>query len=589
MFKSIRVVPEDIIDIVLSKTQRKTPTEIHANFQISRIRKFYMTKVKFTSQEFVERIDVILTDFPKLEDIHPFYSDLLNVLYDKDHYKLALGHLNLTKNKVIAIGKEYVKLLKYADSLYRAKMLKRAALGRMVTMVKKQKKALVYLEQVRQHMGRLPSIDPTTRTLIVCGYPNVGKSSFMNKVSRAEVEVQPYAFTTKALYVGHFDFNYLRWQVIDTPGILDHPLEDRNTIEMQSITALAHIRSCIMYFVDLSEQCGYSIKDQCNLFNSIKPLFANKPTMIVCSKSDLRSLSSLEPEEMACFKEAFEGYLINSLSSMTEDNVIGVRNGACDMLLAQRLEQKFLKNKADSILDKLNVALPLKRDEVVRAATIPRAVLEKTTQNLPLYDYSDPNRRILERDLELQNGGTGVYSVDLNKKYILEMEDWKYDQIPEIMDGRNVADFVDADIEKKLLALEQEEEAMHASGQYKISLKNPVAKQLRFIASNIRDRKHVSTQMHKLTRQTFKATRSKPKRRPTDMDLDSENNESNDGSDNGSTNDAVMGDVLDLQKHKELKEIKLGIIQKANIDRKIFSKMPKYLFSGKRGFKADRR
>lgn len=33
-------------------------------------------------------------------------------------------------------------------------------------------------------MGRLPSIDPNTRTLLVCGYPNVGKSSFMNKVRR---------------------------------------------------------------------------------------------------------------------------------------------------------------------------------------------------------------------------------------------------------------------------------------------------------------------------------------------------------------------------------------------------------------------
>ena len=64
-------------------------------------------------------------------------------------------------------------------------------------------------------------------------FPNVGKSSFMNKVTRADVEVQPYAFTTKSLYVGHMDYKYLRWQVIDTPGILDHSLEERNTIEMQ--------------------------------------------------------------------------------------------------------------------------------------------------------------------------------------------------------------------------------------------------------------------------------------------------------------------------------------------------------------------
>lgn len=58
-------------------------------------------------------------------------------------------------------------------------------------------------------LGRLPSIDPNTRTLLICGYPNVGKSSFLRSVTRADVEVQPYAFTTKSLYVGHLDYKYL--------------------------------------------------------------------------------------------------------------------------------------------------------------------------------------------------------------------------------------------------------------------------------------------------------------------------------------------------------------------------------------------
>ena len=82
---------------------------------------------------------------------------------------------------------------------------------------------------------------------------------------RADVDVQPYAFTTKSLFVGHLDYKYLRWQVIDTPGILDHPLEEMNTIEMQSITALAHLKSCVLYFMDLSEQCGYTVEAQVRL------------------------------------------------------------------------------------------------------------------------------------------------------------------------------------------------------------------------------------------------------------------------------------------------------------------------------------
>lgn len=104
-------------------------------------------------------------------------------------------------------------MLKYGSSLYKCKMLKRAALGRMCTAVKKLDASLKYLEDVRQHMGRLPSINPHVRTIILTGYPNVGKSSFMNHVSHANVDVQPYSFTTKSLYVGHFDYNYIRWQV----------------------------------------------------------------------------------------------------------------------------------------------------------------------------------------------------------------------------------------------------------------------------------------------------------------------------------------------------------------------------------------
>src|SRR6266536_6071036 len=190
---------------------------------------FYTRKVKFTQKTFCEKFQAILDGFPRLQDIHPFRElthvpsqssiltctdkDLLNTLYDADHFRIALGQLSTAKHLIEIVSRDYVRLLKYAQSLFQCRQLKRAALGRMATICRRLKDPLLYLDQVRQHLGRLPSIDPNTRTLLICGYPNVGKSSFLNKITRADVDVQPYAFTTKSLFVGHMDYKYLRWQV----------------------------------------------------------------------------------------------------------------------------------------------------------------------------------------------------------------------------------------------------------------------------------------------------------------------------------------------------------------------------------------
>jgi len=42
----------------------------------------------------------------------------------------------------------------------------------------------------------------------------------------------------------------------------------------------------------------------------------------------------------------------------------------------------------------------------------------------------------------------------------------RLDAIPEIMDGKNIADFIDPNIAKKLEALEREEEKLQAEGYY---------------------------------------------------------------------------------------------------------------------------
>ncbi|EAA03933.2 nucleolar GTP-binding protein 1 [Anopheles arabiensis] len=465
-FKKIMVVPpaKAFIDIMLSKTQRKTPTVVHKHYKISRIRAFYMRKVKYTQQNFHDRLTQIIQDFPKLDDVHPFYADLMNVLYDKDHYKLALGQLNTARHLIDTVAKDYVRLLKFGDSLYRCKQLKKAALGRMATIMKRQASNLTYLEEVRQHLSRLPSIDPYTRTVIVCGFPNVGKSSFLNKVTRADVDVQPYAFTTKSLYVGHMDYKYLRWQVIDTPGILDHPLEERNVIEMQAITAMAHLRACIMYVMDVSEQCGHSIEEQAKLFDSIKPLFANKPLVLVLNKTDVLKFDELPADKqqiIEALSEDREVIPILEMSTATEEGVMEVKVEACERLLGYRVDQKLKTKKLDGVLNRLHVAMPEKRDGVERPACIPETVLAARAANA---EKLAKRQRKLEKEIEQEMGDE--YTLDLKKNYTTIPEEERYDVIPEFLNGVNIADYIDADIFEKLEELEREEGLRMDSGFY---------------------------------------------------------------------------------------------------------------------------
>lgn len=443
-----------------------------------------MRKIKFTQQTISERLTAILTDFPRLNDIHPFYADLCNTLYDKDHYKLALGQINTARSLVDAIARDMIRMVKYGDSLYRCKCLKRAALGRMCTVLKRQKASLAYLEEVRKHMSRLPALDPNTRTLLMTGLPNVGKSSFMNKITRANVDVQPYAFTTKSLFVGHCDYRYLRWQVIDTPGILDHSLEERNTIEMQAITALAHLTCSVLYFIDISEQCGYTIEQQCSLFRSIKPLFANKELIVVVNKIDAQPWDTLDSEKKNMIEELVKdapNCSFMTMSNMSEEGVSEVKALACDRLLASRVESRISGRKVEGVMNRLQVFHPEARDNLDRDVCIPESVKKaqefgnlknkrksrigyaQTKDDVTSDDDMDMDEtKKTARDLMWENGGPGVWAPDYREIYDLKNPEWRFDTIPEILDGKNIMDYIDPDIETKLAALEKEEEQLAA-------------------------------------------------------------------------------------------------------------------------------
>lgn len=350
----------------------------------------------------------------------------------------------------------------------------------------------------------------------------------MNKVTRADVDVQPYAFTTKSLFVGHADYKYLRYQVIDTPGILDRPFEDRNIIEMCSITALAHLRAAVLFFLDISGSCGYTIAQQAALFHSIKSLFMNKPLVIVCNKTDLQPLDGLSEDDMKLVMEmkseamktipqggdpSEEGVLL-TMSALTDEGVMAVKNAACERLLEQRVEIKMKSKKINDCLNRFHVAMPKPRDNRDRPTCIPQAVLEAQAI------AAAKEKKKLERDLENENGGAGVYSASLKKHYLLADDEWKEDILPEILDGHNVADFLDPDILERCEELEREEglrlEEEAAQDAFMIDGHDELTEEQREILGKIRKKKAMLIQEHRMKKSTAESRPIVPRKHDKD-------------------------------------------------------------------------
>jgi len=152
-----------------------------------------------------------------------------------------------------------------------------------------------------------------------------------------------------------------------------------------------------------------------------------------------------------------EGVHLLSMSNISDEGVHDVKQSACDKLLEQRIQTKLRGKKVNDIMNRLQVAQPFARDNRERPPQIPDSVLVKQQTGMETED-----KKLLERDLEAANGGPGVYSADFRKHWILNNPEWKYDKIPEILDGKNITDFEDPEIMARLDTFEKEEEELAA-------------------------------------------------------------------------------------------------------------------------------
>src|SRR5574341_46761 len=156
----------------------------------------------------------------------PFYLELADILVGVEEMKMNLASVQWAGNKINEMARRYVGMMRDAED---AKVVRKQAFGGIASIVDSIDGNLRFLNDARNKLRKLPDISDAP-AIVVAGYPNVGKSSFVALVSSARPEIASYPFTTKGLAVGHFTKDGVRYQVIDTPGLLDRPLGERNEI-----------------------------------------------------------------------------------------------------------------------------------------------------------------------------------------------------------------------------------------------------------------------------------------------------------------------------------------------------------------------
>ena len=259
----------------------------------------------------------IVRKFPSFDTMPPFYLELADVIVGVEEMKMNLSSVQWAGTKINEMARKYVGMMRNADDV---KVVRKAAFGRISSIVDSVDGNLRFMNDARNKLRKLPEIGEGP-TIVVAGYPNVGKSSFVALVSTARPEIASYPFTTKGLAVGHFEKNRVRYQIIDTPGLLDRPLEERNEIELQAISALKHVGDVMLFIIDPSETCGYTLDKQMHLLEEIKKEFGI-PMIVAANKTDI--LKTSEKAEM-------------SMSTLTGDGVEAVLEQLLEMIPPQDL------------------------------------------------------------------------------------------------------------------------------------------------------------------------------------------------------------------------------------------------------------
>jgi len=264
----------------------------------------------------IDRTEPVMRLGRLLRDLHPFYRELVSISFDLGQLESDVRCVAKARRLAERMWETYRYRLMAAEGEAEARRIGREGRGRMMSQLRKCSRSLPRLKEAAKFIASLPGIDLEEPIVIVSGPPNAGKSTFVSTVSSAKPEVAPYPFTTKSVIVGHAEVEGRRVQVVDTPGLLDRPLEEMNEVERRAVAALRHLPGPVIFLVDPTDEAYMGLEAQAGLAKRVLGVMGDRPLLIAVNKVDV--VGRGRAEEVARKMEGLTGvakvYLMTATS-----------------------------------------------------------------------------------------------------------------------------------------------------------------------------------------------------------------------------------------------------------------------------------
>ncbi len=307
-----------IYGTVVRKTNKYMGTvKLPGPFSVDKARKLEHIRIKTYDRYFAEELRSIPKRFPDLNRLNEFQRALLEAYAPIDRIREEIGRIRAIMKILASIRDDALFRITRARNVSELKKIRRMYLGRVWDVLHKNKKSFDFLRKLYRTIRRFPKVDPRKKTVVLAGFPNAGKSTLLRALTGSEPEIAPYPFTTQDIRIGHFEHRWEKIQVIDTPGLLDRPVDEMNPVELKAVAALQHLADVIVFLYDPLQDRDM----QRDLLTKVKHLI-RAPVITVVNKGDL-------VEDPGAVRESFGA-----------DMVISAQTGAgVDELRAKILEK----------------------------------------------------------------------------------------------------------------------------------------------------------------------------------------------------------------------------------------------------------